>query len=1077
MTICKTAPVLLALCLSTQAADGTSSAFPLRFEPNAGQTAAAVALLSRGPNYTLILTPGAATLRAGGSIVKMNLIGANPNAEAVLLDRLESRVHYLIGEPHTWQTDVPTYARVEYRNVYPGIHIAYYGVESIALYGEGQRVTGRLEYDFVLDPGADPSQIRLRLEGPERMQLDANGDLLLRTSEGEWRHTAPRAYQLRKGARQEVAGHLVAGGPDEFTFEIGEYDRSRPLVIDPALTYSTFLGGSGQDSATAIAVDSAGNTYVTGYTESTDFPEAPGSRLGGPSGVDVYVAKMSPAGQLLYFTYLGGSGDDRGYGIAVDSAGSAIVTGWTYSANFPILSAAQPRPGGGRDGFVAKLTPAGNALVFSTLVGGSGADSGNAVAVDQHGNIYVAGETASANFPVFNGLQPHIGGGQDAFLAKFNGAGARLYSTYLGGIADDRATAVAVDASGNAYITGSTYSPNFPVISAFQPRLGGGQDAFAAKIGPSGTALLYSTYLGGSGGTVGAPETGTGIAVDSAGYAYVAGTTSSSHFPTSNPLQSSLKGSQDAFVLKLSVAGNALVYSTYLGGSSVDMALAVAIDNTGRAYVAGHTASSDFPTVNALQPANAGAYDAFIVKLAAAGNVLEMATYLGGTGSDSANGIALDSIGGVYISGQTLSPDFPAAAAIQAFPLSAMSAFVAKLGSVIVVNPQLVSPAAGTVLSAPSVTFTWNPVPGATDYWIDVGTAPAQGNIIAGYTGGATSFQANLSGYLTGGTIYVQLYSKYPCINMVPGTGSQFHFSTSQQQTNPQLISPTAGTVLSTSPVTFTWNAVSGAQDYWIDVGTSAGRGDIVGTFTAGAPSSSVNLSGYLTGQTIYVQLYSKYPGVNLVPGTGSQFHFSTSQVRTNPQLISPAAGTVLSTSPVTFTWNAVSGAQDYWIDVGTSAGRGDLIGTFTGGTTSFTASLLGYLTGRTIYVQLYSKYPGINLVPGTGSQFRFSTSQERTNPQLISPAAGTVLSASLVTFTWNPVSGAEDYWIDVGTAPAQGNIIAGYTARATFLTVNLAGYLTGRTIYVQLYSKFPGFGLVAGTGQQFQFASAAATP
>ena len=873
MTICKTAPVLLALCLAAPAADGTPGASPLRFEPNAGQTGAAVAFQSRGPNYTLFLMPGAATLRAGRSIVRMSLIGANPNAGAVLLEPLESRVHYLIGEPHTWETDVPTYARVEYRDVYPGIHIDYYGAENIAAHSDGPCIAGRLEYDFVLEPGADPSQIRLRLEGSERMQRDTNGDLLLRATGGEWRHTAPGAYQLRNGVRQKVLGRLVAAGPNEFTFEIGEYDRSRPLVIDPVLIYSTFLGGSGQDSATAIAVDTAGNTYVTGYTESVDFPEAPGSRLGGPSGVDVYVAKISPAGQLLYLTYLGGSGDDRGYGIAVDSAGSAIVTGWTYSANFPVLSAAQPRLGGGRDGFVAKLAPAGNALVFSTFVGGSGADSGNAVAVDQQGNIYIAGETASADFPVLNALQPKIGGGQDAFLAKFNGAGARLYSTYLGGIADDRATAVAVDASGSAYITGSTYSPNFPVISAFQPKLGGGQDAFAAKIGPGGSALLYSTYLGGSSGRVGAPETGTGIAVDSAGHAYIAGTTSSSNFPTSSPLQSSLNGSQDAFVLKLSVAGNALVYSTYLGGSSVDFAMAVAIDNTGRAYVAGYTASSDFPTVNALQANNAGAYDAFIVRLAPAGNVLEMATYLGGTGSDSANGIALDSLGGVYVSGQTLSPDFPAAGAIQAFELSAMSAFVAKVGSVTVVNPQLISPTAGTALSAPSVTFIWNPVPGATDYWIDVGTAPAQGNIAAGFTGGTTSFTVSLLGYLTGGTIYVQLYSKYPGANLVAGTGSRFQFTA---LTNPQLISPAAGTVLSTSLVTFTWNAVPGAQDYWIDVGTAPAQGNIVGAYTGGALFFKANVAGHLTGQPIYIQLYSKFPGFDLVAGTGQRFQFAT---------------------------------------------------------------------------------------------------------------------------------------------------------------------------------------------------------
>ncbi|HUI78488.1 MAG TPA: SBBP repeat-containing protein, partial [Bryobacteraceae bacterium] len=570
------------------------------------------------------------------------------------MDAQEWQTHYLIGGQEEWHTNVPVYGRVECRGVYPGVNVVYYGDAS-----------RRLEYDLVVDPRAETSQIRLRFEGAERIETDANGDIVLRTPTGEWRHSNPQIYQLRNGVRQKVTGRFVASGPDEIGFEIHDYDHSRPLTIDPTLTFSTYLGGSGQDSATSIAVDTAGNAYVTGWTESLDFPEMAGPRLGNPSGVDAYVAKLSPVGSLLYVTYLGGSGDDRGYGIAVDSSGEAVVAGWTYSSNFPTWNAAQPGLGGVRDGFVAKLNSAGTALIFSTYLGGNAADSANAVALDQQGNIYVAGETASANFPVLNGFQARIGGGLDAFVTKFNSAGTRLYGTYLGGIADDRATAIAVDTSGNPYITGSTYSTNFPVANAFQSTVGGGQDAFAAKVGPAGNTLVYSTYLGGNGGGASSPETGNGIAVDSAGCAYVAGTTSSSNFPTVNPFQSSLSGSQDAFVLKLSASGGALVYSTYLGGSSIDMATAIAADSTGRAYVAGYTASVDFPIANAVQTSGAGGYDAFLVELTALGNSIAIGTYLGGTGSDSAYGIALDASGNVYLAGQTMSVNFPLLNAVQ----------------------------------------------------------------------------------------------------------------------------------------------------------------------------------------------------------------------------------------------------------------------------------------------------------------------------------------------------------------------------------------------------------------------------
>ncbi len=686
MMAIKVIRALLAFCTLALASDGTGAGSSLRFELNVGQTSPTVSFLSRWSGNALFLTPSGAILRTPDSVWKMDFVGANPAVEAIGLQSLQRQAHYLIGTQEQWHTEVPSYGRVEYRNIYPGVDIIYSGDQ------------GRLQYDLVIHPGADPSQITLRFEGTQPIQVDAGGGLVLRTLKGEWRHANSESYQIRSGAHSKVAARLMASGPNEATVAVGRYDRFKALTI----TYSTYLGGTGQDSATSIAVDTAGNTYLTGWTESTDFPEATGTRLGKPSSLDAYVAKLSPAGTLVYITYLGGTGQDQAFGVAVDNSGSAVVVGTTYSTNFPVLNAVQPSLAGGHNAFVAKLNTAGNGLIFSTFLGGNGADTANAVALDAQGNIYVAGETTSANFPVLNPLQFGIGGGDDAFVCKFSSGGARLYSTFLGGIGNDRATAIAVDTSGYAYVTGSTYSTNFPTLNAFQAKLGGGQDAFAAKIGVSGNSLIYSTYLGGSGGTVSAPETGNGIAVDSTGSAYIAGATSSANFPTLNPLQASLNGSEDAFVVKLSAVGSAPVYSTYLGGSSMDVANAIAIDDAGNAYIAGYTASTDFPLANAIQSSNAGVYDAFVLELNSAGNTLEMGTYLGGSGADSANDIALDSSGNLYVAGQTLSNNFPTAGAIQIFQPSPASTFFLKIPVPHV--PSVVSGAPATA-TGPSATF------------------------------------------------------------------------------------------------------------------------------------------------------------------------------------------------------------------------------------------------------------------------------------------------------------------------------------------------------------------------------------
>jgi len=490
----------------------------------------------------------------------------------------------------------------------------------------------------------------------------------------------------------------------ELGFEVGAYDASLPLVIDPTLVYSTYLGGSGFDYGSGIAVDSAGNAYVTGQTYSTDFPTAnpfQAARVGGP---DAFVAKLNAAGSaLVYSTYLGGNGDDYGRGIAVDAAGNAYVTGETGSTNFPTANPLQASNAGGNyDAFVAKLNAAGSALVYSTYLGGSDYDYGYGIAVDAAGNAYVTGETFSTNFPTANPLQASNAGGPNAFVAKLNAAGSALvYCTYLGGSGGDSGQGIAVDAAGNAYVTGETGS-NFPTANPFQASNAGGPDAFVARLNATGSALVYSTYLGGNGN-----DHGSAIAVDAAGNAYVTGETFSTNFPTANPLRASNAGGGDVFVAKLNAAGSALVYCTYLGGSSWDYGTGIAVDAAGNAYVTGLTGSTNFPTANPLQAANAGGnYDAFVAKLNAAGSALVYSTYLGGSDTDFGYGIAVDAAGNAYVTGETYSRNFPTANAFQNSN-SYSDAFIAKLSSNLVPTLTSLSPS-GAATGGPAFTLTAN---------------------------------------------------------------------------------------------------------------------------------------------------------------------------------------------------------------------------------------------------------------------------------------------------------------------------------------------------------------------------------
>jgi hypothetical protein len=429
----------------------------------------------------------------------------------------------------------------------------------------------------------------------------------------------------------------------------------------PALTFSTYLGGGGVDGGNSIAVDSAGNSYVVGFTDSINFPLANASQNSyGGGQQDVFVAKFNPAGGLLYSTYLGGDGQDSGTGIAVDVQGNAYITGFTTSANFPTRNALQPERRGPFDAFVAKLDPAG-ALAYSTYLGGSAGEHGSSVAVDSSGNIYVAGITQSHDFPLANAFQGLYGGTSDVYVARLNAAGTRLvYSTYLGGAGADGASSIAADAAGNLYVAGVTMSPNFPTADPLQTRLGGFFDSFVAKLNPAGARLIYSTYLGGSG-----EDRALRISVDNSGNAYVTGDTDSPNFPTVNAAQSASGGSSDAFVTKIDATGSALLYSTYLGGSGIDGGAAIAVDDAGHAYVTGFTASPDFPMAAAVQPMFGGGYDGFAARLNPTGGALDQSSYLGGNGTDSAFGVAAAPSGVVFVMGVTDSTNLPTASPFQ----------------------------------------------------------------------------------------------------------------------------------------------------------------------------------------------------------------------------------------------------------------------------------------------------------------------------------------------------------------------------------------------------------------------------
>ena len=1031
---------------------------PLAFEANHGQIDSRVKFLSRGPGYTLFLTSTEAVLAlqnhsvpkprnprlegttpdtgtANATELRMNLLGARPTSRVEALELLPSKSNYFVGnDPTKWRTNVPMYAKVSYKDVYPGVDLVYYGNQ------------GQLEYDFVVAPGADPTKIRFSIYGAKKLETDAYGDLILDLARAEVRLLKPTVYQRVAGGRKEIAGRYVLRGRRVAGFEVAGYDRNEPLIIDPVLTYSAYLGGSSGAFGNAIAVDSAGNAYVTGGTTSTDFPTKNPAQATQGENTDVFVSKFDPTGStLIYSTCLGGTGDEAGKSIAVDASANVYVTGYTASQNFPAKNPIQASSGGGSDAFVAKLDSTGSVLVYSTYFGGSGDDSGNGIAADLSGNAYVAGKTGSINYPTKNPLQPASGGGDDAFVAKLDPAGSTLvYSTYLGGSLTDEARGIAVDEAGNAYVTGDTASANFPTKNPFQVALGGTTDAFLAKLDPTGSTLAYSTYLGGGGF-----DQGNGVAVDTSGNAYVTGQTSSTNFPTKNPFQGSLNGSiynGNAFVTKFDPTGSALVFSTYLGGSGNqnggDVGEGVAVDSTGNIYVTGLTSSSDFQLANPIQSSfvsqscdyyGYGPYTcgntAFVTEFNAAGAALIFSTYVGAVGGnfEDGRGIALDATGNMYVAGFTPSTNLLVTPG--AFQLAGNTngdAFIAKISP---------TNAAGFSLSSFNLTFPDEGV-GGTSQSIPIVSANtgsatlsitsiaasgdfAQTNTCGSGIAGGTSctisvtFTPTAAGTKTGTITFTDSATSSPQTMKLSGKGIS-GLSATVSPTSLNFSSQTVGTTSAVQTVSLTNTgsatlmingvSISGANPsaFAISANSTCGGSLMVGASCTVGVAFSTSAAGNLSATLEIIDNSAQSPrsvaltGVGLPPPTVA---LSSTSLSFPDQVVgstSPAQTVTLATSGSgTLAISSISASSNF--NASNNCGASVTGGGSCSVTVTFTPSAAGNLSGNLVIVDNASDSPQMVSLTGLGTDFSVSPASGSSNSATVAAGHSATYTVSVI--------------------------------------------------------------------------------
>lgn len=714
---------------------------PLTFEANRGQTSSEVKFLARGMGYTAYLTAGAIVLSLRhnqtapvqeastvpvmkqpapnqfeplNTTLQFNLVGATKNPIVIGEDQQPGRVNYFIGkDPAKWHTNVPTYAKVRYKNVYPGIDLVYYGNHR------------QLEYDFEIQPNANPRQIEFAIQGASQIEVDGNGDLVLTTGTGDALHfQSPLVFQVSNGQRVEVSGGYVVKDKTHIGFQLGGYDPSKPLVVDPVLVYSTYMGGAGYTQPNGIVVDSSGCVYVVGYTDSVDFPLTTFGSLA-PNADHVFVAKLDASGSsLIYADYIGGNSQDYGMALALDSANEVYLTGFTESSNFPLVNPYQGQQPGPSTGFVSQISADGSTLLYSTYFGGGDFDTPMSIGIDGSGQIHIAGYTNSQNFPVANAYQasvlPNQGGvyGLYSFLSEFNANGSALvYSTYLAGNSNvvetcgnnpcwpspySQVNTLAVDPDGNSYVAGITNTYNFPVSQgpylATNTAPQNSSVGFVSKLNSSGN-LDYSTYFYGSSGT---PVYIASIAVDGTGAAYIAGSVQSDGtFPiTSTSIcNPAVFGSACGygFMTKFDPTGATLLYSTFLGPNNYATPEAIALDANGDAYVAAITQSGAYQLDNPIQ-AFAGSLDVLLVEIDPTASTQLFSTYMGGSTINVPTSMALDGSGNLFLVGVTDSTDFPVTSgAFQPQLAVPWDAFISKIGS---------SSAPSVAMSPPALQFS-----------------------------------------------------------------------------------------------------------------------------------------------------------------------------------------------------------------------------------------------------------------------------------------------------------------------------------------------------------------------------------
>jgi Beta-propeller repeat len=729
------APSLLSLGnraqVHSQSPSLKQSNLPLYFEANQGQTDGRVKFLSRGAGYSLFLTEDGATLslrmpqaddaahtadpgdsaagrpdrglRANAMLrgrrqsptryatdsVQLKLVAANPSP-AVSGDSPQSgRVNYFLGkDPSRWHAGITTYKGVRYANVYPGVDMLFHGSQQ------------ELEYDFEVAPGADPSRIALRVNGARDLRLDLSGNAVVSTPVGDIALHKPVTYQGEGSSRTEIASNFELRPDGTLGFHVGHYDRSKELVIDPVLTYSTYLGGSDTGFIAGLVTNSSGNVFVAGQTTSADFPVTLGAfQPSLPNAESAFVTEFTPDGSSLVFsTFLGGTtGFNHGWDVDIDSDGNVYVTGETGASDFPVFSAFQSTRKGTSDVFLTALNPGGGSIRYSTYLGGKGSENGTGIRTGNPGKVYVTGTTYSTNFPTTaNAFKTKLGSaGGNCFVAKFDtnklGSASRIYSTYLGGsnaFDYDECSRIARDSKGDVFVTGNTASFDFPTTSgAYQTHLNGDQlDAFVSELNTTGTVLLHSTFLGGM-----EWEFGNDVRVDGSGNVYVTGESYSDDFPTKNgAFQRTKRGDSDAFVTKFNPTLSSLVYSTFVGGSGYESSYAIFLDSSQNAYIAGYTDSTDFPVLNPTQAHFHGGSNSngFAFTLNSTGSALLFGTYMGGTGqsncdTDIAYGVSVRN-NTLYVGGLTCSLNFPVTpGAFQTTSSADGSGFVQAIGDVI----------------------------------------------------------------------------------------------------------------------------------------------------------------------------------------------------------------------------------------------------------------------------------------------------------------------------------------------------------------------------------------------------------